>query len=244
MRRIVPMLTGLIAALGLSGCASLGWFRAIGNIPGVAPSDYAFYNYCGVSSQVYQFRLPQVQSAAVEALKDMGFTNLEPATSLPDGSKAMNLRTPDGRLATITFTPQNALTNVRFTVGPAHVGDELLARDLLRRVSLNFGTLPRDYTPLEATIARRITPPTVMPPEVPGPPPITLQGEGLRPGEQPGPSLEYVAPVTGAGSGIVPQPFDPYRPVYPGTGSYGNLPFIPYTPIPSPSLMPDQPLYP
>jgi hypothetical protein len=138
---------------------TLGWYRAIGDLPGIAPSDYAFYEFCGTSSQVFQFSLPQVQTAAIEALRDLGFKDIGPVKPCRDEALAMKLHTPDGRPATITFTPQNTMTNMRIVIGPAHVGDQLLSRDVFRRVALNFGTLPRDYMPLEPTLARRINPP-------------------------------------------------------------------------------------
>ena len=112
------------------------------------------------------------------------------------------MRTPDGRPATITFSPQNAMTNMRISIGPAHIGDEMLSRDVFRRVALNFGTLPRDYMPLEPTLARRTNHPATLPPPVGSEPPVTLEGEGFRPGESPTvPSPEFTSPVTGTGSG-------------------------------------------
>ena len=75
----------------------------------------------------------------------------------------MAAHTPDGRPATITFTPQNSMTNMRIMIGPVHIGDEMLSRDVFRRVGLNFGTLPRDYMPLEPVLARRINHPSGLP---------------------------------------------------------------------------------
>ncbi|WP_165220467.1 DUF3568 family protein [Aquisphaera insulae] len=220
MRRNVAIAATMLIGLTLtvSGCALPGWYRAVGSIPGVAASDYAFYNFCGVSSQVFQFPLPQVESAALEALRDLGFTHIHPAEPEGDEAKAMTAKAPDGRTTTITLTPQNAMTNMRITFGPAHIGDEDLSRDVLRRVALNFGTLPRDYMPMEPTLTRRSNHPAPVPPPVAGgEPPITLEGEGLRPGQDSGILRpEFTAPVTGEGSGIIPPPFDPNRPYYPG----------------------------
>ena len=127
----------------------------------------------------------------------------------------MKMRTPDGRPATVTFTPQNTMTNMRIVIGPAHVGDQLLSRDVFRRVRINFGTLPRDYMPLEPTLARRINPPTALPPWM-HEPSETLKGEALRPGEsRTAPSPEFTAPVTGTDSGVIPPPDDPYRSGFP-----------------------------
>jgi hypothetical protein len=167
--------------------------------------------------------MPQVQSAAIEALRDLGFKDIGPAKPCADEALAMKMRTPDGRPATVTFTPQNTMTNMRIVIGPAHVGDQVLARDVLRRVALNFGTLPRDYMPLELTLARRIIPPTALPPSM-HEHSETLQGEALRPGEgRTAPSPEFTAPVTGTGSGVIPPPFDPYR-----SSPYNLYPSLPY----------------
>jgi hypothetical protein len=241
MRRIVLRVMVLAAGLAACGCGSPGWFRSVGHFPGVAPSDYAFYDFCGVSSQVFPFSPIQVQSAAVEALRDLDFREFQPPSRCPDGGVEMRVRTPDGRQALVTFTPQNTMTNVRFSVGPLHIGDEMLAHDLFRRVALNFGTLPRTYLPIEPVLSRRIHPPKEMPLQVPGPPPEVLEGEGLRPGEEgTQPGLEYTAPVTGAGSGVVPQPFDPLRPY----GSGFVYPNYPYDPFASPYFAPPIPMQP
>ncbi len=230
MRRIVMLVVVVSSALPLCGCGSLGWYRAIGNIPGVAPSDWAFYEFCGTSSQVFQFSIPQVQSAAIEALRDLGFKEIGPAKPCPDEAIAMKMRTPDGRPATVTFTPQNRLTNMRIVIGPAHIGDETFCRDVFRRVAINFGTLPRDYMPLELTLARRINPPSVLPPSMQGESPEIIKGGVLRPGEGRAAAGEFTAPVTGTGSGLVPQPSDPYRSSFPynlySLPSYG--PTLPY----------------
>ncbi len=159
MRQNIALVVIVLSGLLAGGCGSLGWYRAIGDFPGVAPSDYAFYNFCGTSSQVFQFSMPQVQSAAIEVLRDLGFKDIGPVKPCPDEALAMKMHTPDGWPATITFTPQNRMTNMRIVIGPAHVGDQMLSRDVFRRVALNFGTLPRDYMPLEPTLARRINPP-------------------------------------------------------------------------------------
>ena len=231
MRRNVLLVVIVLSALLAGGCGSLGWYRAIGNIPGVAPSDWAFYEFCGTSSQVFQFPVPQVQSAAIEALRDLGFKEIGPAKPCPDEALAMKMRTPDGRPTTVTFTPQNQMTNMRIMIGPAHIGDETYCRDIFRRVGFNFGTLPRDYMPLEPTLARRIKAPSVLPPSMGDESPETLKGEALRPGESRiAPSPEFTSPVTGTGSGVIPPPSDPYRFSFPynlyNLPSYG--PSLPY----------------
>jgi hypothetical protein len=215
MRRNVPLVVIVLSGLQAGGCGSLGWYRAIGDFPGIAPSDYAFYEFCGTSSQVFQFSMPQVESAAIEALRDLGFKDIGPAKPCRDEALDVKMRTPDGRPATITFTPQNRMTNMRIVIGPAHVGDELLSRDVFRRVALNFGTLPRDYMPLEPILARRINAPSVLPPSMHGESPETLKGEVMRPGEGRTAAPEFTSPVTGTGSGVIPPPNDPYRSSFP-----------------------------
>jgi hypothetical protein len=166
-----------------SGCALPGWYRSVGHFPGVAPSDYAFYNFMGTSSQLYQFRPTQVASSALEAMGDLGFTVAKGPEVCSDGVIEIAAQTPDGRSCQITITPQNNLSNMRIKIGHVCVGDQMLSRDLFKRVAVNFGTLPRDYTPPEPALARRINPVFEMPPPVPPPPGETLEGEGLRPGE-------------------------------------------------------------
>jgi len=232
MRRIISLVLISVTGLSAAGCGTLEWLRGAGHYPGIAPSDYAYYDYCGTSSQVFQFTVPQVQSAATEALLDMGFKDLGPAKLCPDEAMAIAARTPDNRPATVTFTPQNAMTNMRIEIGPVHLGDHMLTRDVFRRVALNFGTLPRDYLPMEPTLARRTNPVYTMPPPFGAEPPQILEGEGLRPGaERKAPELEFTAPVTGTGSGAIPPPFDPYRPYIP-TIEYPNPPYMPYAPWP------------
>ncbi len=239
MSQKVPLVVIVLSGLLAGGCGSLGWYRAIGDFPGVAPSDYAFYNFCGTSSQVFQFSMPQVQSAAIEALRDLGFKDIGPAKPCPGEALAMKMRTQDGRPTTVTFTPQNRMTNMRIVIGPVHVGDQMLSRDVFRRVALNFGTIPRDYMPPEPTLARRINPPTPIPPPSHFEPPLVLEGEGLRPEQGRAPlTPEFTSPVTGAGSGVIPPPADPYQSSFPYnlyTPPYyapsNPYPFLPAAPL-------------
>lgn len=240
MRRIVVLVVLVSFALPASGCGSLGWLRSVGHFPGIAPSDYAFYTYCGTSSQVYQFPVDQVQGSAIESLRDVGFREIGPAKPCPDVAADLEIKalTPDGRPATITLTPQNRMTNMRITIGPTHIGDEMLSRDVLKRVALNFGTIPRDYLPLEPTLASRFNPQIPVRPQNAGRTSETLEGEGFRPGlENLAPTPEFISPVTGTGSGVVPQPFDPYR-TY-GGSNYPSMPypFSPYLPFAPSDLM-------
>jgi hypothetical protein len=239
MRRIVMLVVVVSSTLPACGCGSLEWLRSVGHFPGIAPSDYAFYSYCGTASQVFQFPVRQVQGSAIEALRDLGFREIGPAKRCPDSTGDLQVQalTPDGRPATITFTPQNRMTNMRVTIGPVHIGDEMLSRDVFRRVALNFGTTPRDYMPIEPTLASRHNP--AFPVDLhQGPASEALEGEGFRPGqENVVPAPEFTSPVTGTGSGVVPQPFNPERPS--GSPYYPMLPypFSPYLPSGPSDLM-------
>ena len=182
MGRISLLVAAVVCIASASGCGGLGWYRAAGELPGIAPTDYAFYDFCGVSSQLYPASPSQIESSAVEALGDLGFRLEGPPARLPDGESKIEAKTPDGRPAKITILPQNLLTNVRVEIGPVHVGDKELSRDLLRRISLNFGTTNRAYTPIDTTLPKRINPSRFVPEGRPTQL-IQLEGEGLRPNE-------------------------------------------------------------
>jgi hypothetical protein len=242
MRRIVLLIVAVMGGLSACGCGSLGWYRAAGHFPGVAASDYAFYNFCGTSSQVFQFLVPDVESAALEALFDLDFKLAERPQHHRDGEVLINAKAPDGRCVKITITPQNDMSNMRITFGPGCIGDELLSRDVLKRVALNFGTLPRDYTPLEPTLARRINRSRGIPPRAERTPPPPLAGEGLRPGELRGaiageggvPGAETAPPTSlygpyTPGQPYVPTPFGPYpAAALPYSSPVAPLPYTPY----------------
>jgi hypothetical protein len=223
MHRITCLMLVIGSSLPVYGCALPGWYRSVGHFPGVAPSDYAFYNFMGTSSQLYQFTPSQVASSALEAMGDLGFAVAKGPEVCPDGVIEIAAQTPDGRSCQITITPQNNLSNMRIKIGPVCVGDQMLSRDLFKRVAVNFGTLPRDHTPLEPALARRINSTFEMPPPIPPPPGETLEGEGLRPGETRGavgpeggqPGGEAVPPTTypspfGFNPLLVPTPMSPF----------------------------------
>jgi hypothetical protein len=234
MRRIVCLMLVMGSSLPIYGCGIPGWYRAVGHFPGVAPSDYAFYNFLGVSSQLYQFSPPQVASSAIQAIGDLGFTVVKGPKVCDDGVIEIAARTPDGRTCEITVTPQNNLSNMRIKIGPVLVGDQMLSRDVFKRVAVNFGTLPRDYTPIEPTLARRINAAVDNPPPIPPPPGETLIGEGLRPGETRG----SAGPEEGQPGTIAVPAISPLSPFMP------NPYFVP-TPTPmSPFSFPEAPLPP
>ncbi|MGZ6033230.1 MAG: DUF3568 family protein [Isosphaeraceae bacterium] len=234
MGRVVPLIVAAISLSPACGCGGLGWYRAVGHFPGVAPTDYAFYVFDGTSSQLFQFPPPQVESALFEALGDLGFKVTEPPVHHPDGEARIHGKTPDGRPVDILLTPQNAMTNVRVKIGPAHLGDEILSRDLLRRVALNFGTVMRVYTPMETTLPRKINPSRDLPPQILPAPPATLTGEGLRPGESRDKTSEEEAAPPGSESRpatTLPSPFSLPQGFVP-TRDDPNPPNMPYAPFP------------
>jgi hypothetical protein len=211
MRRIVGPIMLLFLVLPTGGCGALGWFRGMGDFPGVAPSEYAFYDWWGTASQLYPFSPQQVKSSALQALGDLGFTIDKPPERSDSGEVLIEARTPDGRPTHVTVTPQNNLTNLRIKIGPVHLGDQMLSRDIFKRVSLNYGALPRVYTPMEPVLARRTNIPGVMPPQVQTLHIETLIGEGLRPGETRGTTgEEESAAVPPIGVAPVPPTMSPY----------------------------------
>jgi hypothetical protein len=189
----------------------------------IGVSDYAFYYFNGTVSQLYPNTVPDTVGATLEALRDLGFTIDGPPERCPDGVVKIHAHVQDGRPAVLSVSPQNDMSNVRITIGPGCIGDQILSRDVLKRISVNFGSLPRDYTPVEGTLARRINTFRGLPPRIEHPPGETLVGEGLRPGERRGAvSEEEGAPGAGIGPGGVPAanlltPFGPYFPVAPTT---------------------------
>ena len=156
MRRISSLVARSSALLQPPVAAAWDGIAQPGHLPGVAPTDYAFYNFCDVASQLYPASPSQIESSTIEALGDLGFQLEEPPAHLPSGESTIIAKTPDGRPTKIKIPPQNSLTNVQVEIGPVHLGDEELSRDLLRRIALNFGTAMRAYTPIDTTLPKRI----------------------------------------------------------------------------------------
>ncbi len=75
MGRISSLFAAVVCVASASGCGGLGLVCAAGHIPGVAATDYAFYNFCDVASQLYPASPSQIESSAIEALGDLGFTH-------------------------------------------------------------------------------------------------------------------------------------------------------------------------
>lgn len=222
------MMVGTLSAL--FGCAGPGWYRAVGSFPGVAWTDYAFTFYCDTATQLFPATPAQIESSVLEGMADFGFFDVQPPER-KDGACVIRAKCPDGRHTRVTITAQNAMTMVAVAISPP-VGDYQLARDLLRRVALNFGTAMRAYMPVETTLPRRINPPNPIPPSAPPAPSEALKGEGLRPSlkqqESPGPEeltvpgsvVPPVMSVPGMMGGFIP------------TMAYPNPPNMPYAPWP------------
>lgn len=172
----------LMAAVSACGC------RAIGNLPGIDPTDYAYLHYQGYTTQVYQETVPQVKSSALQALADLGFTDIhvEPGS----GCILIHALTLDGRKSEVAIRPRNHMASMTVHIHP--IGDEMVEQAVIQRVALNFGELPRTIVPLEPTLRRRTDPlspaPVVATPA--GPSAITLE-----PAPPPGPGPFATVPV-------------------------------------------------
>jgi hypothetical protein len=242
MRRLIPLVVVIGFYMVATGCGGLGWYRAAGDFPGIAFSDYAFTYFRGTSSQVFQYPVHQVAGSAAEAMADLGFTAIRGEPS-PDGSLLIHAHAPDGRPTEVVLTPRNRMTDMKVTIGPAHLGDQMFSLDLMRRVALNFGTLPRDYTPIEPTLAVRGNPFRGVPRGPEPPIPEVLEGEGLRPDQtqsrtlQPLESDSETSPSTTPPNSIrsvlppgfiyTPTQDNPNPPIYP----YAPFPYVPPNPV-------------
>jgi hypothetical protein len=231
MRRFLSRILVHACLAPSMGCEGLGWYRAAGHIPGIAATDYAFYNFCGVSSQLFQFTPEQIESSTNVALGDLGFKPCGPAVRKPDGVTELKVKTPDGRPTTIWIAGRGNNTEMKVEIGPGHLGDEELSRDLFRRVALNFGTAIRAFTPIDPTLPHRINPPRPLiartgvkePPEI-------LEGEGLRPDQnrdQPSTDQQNGVPPGDNGDTNFPGSMG-----LPGGMPSGMNPNIPYVPFP------------
>ena len=153
-RRIAFLLI-VAAVLPAGGCGAIGWTRVRGPLSGRRPHGLRLLRLLRHPVPALPVHGAPGSSATLQALGDLGFQVAGPPKVTQEGEVTIDARTPDGRPAEIVITPQNNLSNLRVKIGPVCVGDSLLSRDLYKRVALNFGTLPRSYTPLEPTLSRR-----------------------------------------------------------------------------------------
>ena len=195
MARPILKLVAAAATVTLAGC------QAAGRLPGIDPTDYAYLHYqCNVT-QVYPQGVPQIRSAALEAMGDLGYTKVQ---CEPDGDEVIiRAKTLDGRHARVTIQPRNTMAAMTVKIGAD--GDEMVSQALIQRVALNLGALPRTIIPLERTLARRFDPLAVRPdtPIQMDPPALRRRGESLPP--------------------MVPRAPSPFAP--PGRFSPGHLPW-------------------
>jgi hypothetical protein len=241
MGRIPLLLVVVVWIASASGCSGLaGWYRSAGDLPGVAPTDYAYYDFFGTSSQLYPASPGQLESSAVEALGDMGFLLEEPPAHLPNGESMIRAKTPDGRPATLTITPQNSLTNVRVKIGPDHIGDYGLSHDLLRRIALNFGKVMRAYTPIDTTLPKRINA-SRFKPEGTSTVLFELQGDGLRPNESRDKAARDEAVPPEQDATQTPNNLPALLQGILMQGGMGPSPYLPYPPLPMPPNNQDAP---
>src|SRR5262249_36943640 len=152
MARIARLIVAASILSACCGCAGPKWYRAIGSLPGVAWTDYAFTFYCDTATQLYPAAPDQIESSVLESLADLGSREVKPPDRT-DGDCVIRCKAPDGRHVRVTIHPQNAMTMVAIAISPG-LGDYQPSRDLLRRVALNFGTAMRAYAPVDTTVPR------------------------------------------------------------------------------------------
>jgi hypothetical protein len=210
-RRLVPTLAA-IAVLALAGC------RSVGRFPTIDPSDYSYSYFDGFYAQVFQFNAAQVESSALQALGDLGFTKIR-RKPLDDGRVEIKCWTLDHRPACVWVKPRNeAMTQLTIYVGL--VGDELVSQTFMERVALNFGGIPRVLIPMEPSLERRFNPTPPLQPTLPRR--VTIHESRLF-----GESLLAPAAEVRAAPAAVPEPPAPG----PGPGPFGP----PSLPIPAPT---------
>jgi hypothetical protein len=210
MARFVLMLA-VCAALATTGC------RSIGRFPSIDPSDYAyaFYGVNGKVSQVFQYTVPQVESATLQALADLGFRKIDRRRE--DGEVTIHAKTIDHRHCQILIRPRNHMTE--FTVHVGVEGDELVSEAVVQRVALNFGSVPRTIIPIEPTLAHRIDVRTI-----PGLPAGPVSTSTMLPVYPPAPAGNPGEP------GPTPTAPTELPPASPTPGAFG----VPETPVPVP----------
>jgi hypothetical protein len=157
-RRLGPTLAA-IAVLALAGC------RSIGRFPTIDPSDYAYSYFEGFYAQVFQFNAAQVESSALQALGDLGFTKIR-RKPLGDGRVEIKCWTLDHRPACLWVKPCNEAMAV-LTIYVGLIGDELVSQTVMERVAENFGTVPRVLIPIEPSLERRFNPTPPLQPTLP-----------------------------------------------------------------------------
>jgi hypothetical protein len=129
-----------LAALSSAGCMTTG----LAGGPTLGAPGYLYQG--GRASQGFAYPMPQVQSALLEAMADLGIHSIrqtrEAQLLIFEG------RTVDDRRGTVTLESQNSLPVVTARFG--WLGDEPLSRAFMDRVGIRLGSLPPEAIPTEA----------------------------------------------------------------------------------------------
>ena len=216
-RRFGPTLAA-IAVLALGGC------RSVGRFPTIDPTDYAYSYFNGFYSQVFQFNASQVESSALQALGDLGFTKIEREIQ-DNGAVKIKCWTLDHRPCCLWVKPRNTAMTI-LTVYVGLVGDEIVSSTIMQRVAMNFGTLPRTLIPMEPSLERRFNP---VPPLQPTLPKVVSIPTSLPPDAVP-----LAEPPAGDTGPAIPPP--PAPGADPSPFGLPEMPVPPPTPAPNPAL--------
>jgi Protein of unknown function (DUF3568) len=126
-------------ALGLAGCQTVG-------LTGNSALPLTGFTYeGGTASQAFPFTATQVQTAVLEAMADLSISSVQQISEGPGAT--LRGRTADGRRATVTVATQTAPPLVTARIG--WLGDEMLSRALMDRVSIRLGASPPSAIPSE-----------------------------------------------------------------------------------------------
>ena len=224
-RRFGPTLA-VLAVLALGGC------RSIGRFPTIDPTDYAYSYFNGFYSQVFQFNASQVESSALQALGDLGFTKIE--REILDGQVKIKCWTLDHRPCCLWVKPRNTAMTL-LTVYVGLIGDEIVSSTIMQRVAMNFGVLPRVVIPMEPSLERRFNP---TPPLQPTMPRVVSIPSSLLPDSVPldEPPGGDVAPTPY----VVPDPPPPAPGADPGLFGPSGHPTHPPATTPAPNSAPPE----
>lgn len=133
-----------LATIGASGCMTIGpsWGPQLG------ASGYV-YN-AGRATQGFAFPADQVQTAALEAMADLGINSVRQVQE--PHQLTFNGRTVDGRHATIVI--DSSVTPPVVSARFGWIGDEALSQAFMDRVGIRLGSLPPEAVPAEPPKAK------------------------------------------------------------------------------------------
>jgi len=138
MRAIVVAFVALAAGVA-AGCSTVGLVRD----SALGASGYSYQ--AGRASQGFASSVPEVESAVIEAMGDLGMRIIR--KSREANSLSYEARALDGRRATIEIESQNSLPIVSARIG--WFGDEPLSKALFDRIGIRLGTLPPSAIPMD-----------------------------------------------------------------------------------------------